>query len=76
MYVSADARFLKLIIHDFHANTHNIYNQVSIIAVSVVGSLLPEGGRMDMVSQPPGMPPPSVQYCWLGCWLAKCVALL
>ncbi len=54
MYVSADARFLKLVVLDHHVNSENVCNQVSIIAVSVVGTPLPDAVRGDMSSMPPG----------------------
>ncbi len=55
VYVSADARFLKMVILGHHVNDYNKFNQVSIIAVSVVGTPLPDAVRGDMSSMPPGV---------------------
>jgi centrosomal protein CEP104 len=54
VYVNADAAFLKLVIHECHNNKYNDRNQVSIIAVNVLGSVLPGHALDGPGTQPPG----------------------
>jgi len=38
VYIGKQGNFLKLLVHKNHLNKHNIYNQVGIIAINVLGS--------------------------------------
>uniref|UniRef100_F6U787 Centrosomal protein of 104 kDa n=1 Tax=Macaca mulatta TaxID=9544 RepID=F6U787_MACMU len=37
VYVDAVGQFLKLIFHQNHANKYNIYNQVALVAINIIG---------------------------------------
>ena len=37
VFVDFKGRFVKLLINENHINTHNIYNQVGVVAVSLLG---------------------------------------
>ncbi|CAF4250514.1 unnamed protein product, partial [Rotaria sp. Silwood2] len=38
IHVDADGLFLKLIIHKNYINRHNVHNQVSIVAINLLGN--------------------------------------
>jgi hypothetical protein len=54
VYVNADAAFLKLVVHECHSNKYNDRNQVSVIAVNVLGTVLSGHGLDAPGVQPPG----------------------
>ena len=41
VYVTADAVLLKLIFHQCHLNNFNVFNQIGLIALNVIGEVVP-----------------------------------
>lgn len=37
VYVDAVGQFLKLVLHQNHANKYNVYNQVALVAINIIG---------------------------------------
>nr|KAF6294230.1 centrosomal protein 104 [Pipistrellus kuhlii] len=37
VYVDTEGQFLKLVLHQNHANKYNIYNQVALVAMNIIG---------------------------------------
>lgn len=50
VFVEFTGRYLKLIINECHVNSQNIYNQVGIIAVSIMGFVLRDNDDYDAKS--------------------------
>ena len=65
VYVNADARFLRLLLHEHHQNPHNTKNQVALIAVNVLGTVMSDSSRAALR---PGVQPPG------GCRVGVAVA--
>ncbi|XP_014401676.1 PREDICTED: centrosomal protein of 104 kDa [Myotis brandtii] len=42
VYVDTEGQFLKLVFHQNHANKYNVYNQVALVAMNIIGD--PVGG--------------------------------
>jgi centrosomal protein CEP104 len=62
VYLKARGSFLKLLFHKSHINTLNLYNQVGLIALNILGQQSgPRGaimGAPDRYGAPPGLPGP------------------
>ena len=50
VYFQASGNFLKLLLHRCHVNTVNLFNQVGVVAVNVIGALGESGGH-EMAAQ-------------------------
>jgi centrosomal protein CEP104 len=53
VYINKSGTFLKLVLNENHPNKHNIYNQVGIIAVSLIGSDISEAKATPRSSDAP-----------------------
>jgi len=53
VYVDTQANFVRLVVHKCFVNQHNLFNQVGIIAVNLLGEL--SGGGRGAYSSSPGM---------------------
>ncbi|XP_008850899.1 centrosomal protein of 104 kDa isoform X2 [Nannospalax galili] len=51
VYVDAVGQFLKLIFHQNHANKYNIYNQVSLVAINIIGDPADFGDENNFTSR-------------------------
>ncbi|XP_035945446.1 centrosomal protein of 104 kDa isoform X2 [Halichoerus grypus] len=51
VYVDAVGQFLKLIFHENHANKYNIYNQVALVAVNIIGDPADFGDESNITSR-------------------------
>ncbi|XP_064642037.1 centrosomal protein of 104 kDa-like isoform X2 [Lineus longissimus] len=52
VHVDAMGVYLKLVIHKNHVNKHNLYNQVGVIAINVIGDSLDKNNDNDEVYLP------------------------
>ena len=50
VHVDAEGTFLKLVIHKNYVNKANLYNQVGLVALNVIGMNLDEEVRVTLVS--------------------------
>ncbi|MBZ3873846.1 Centrosomal protein of 104 kDa [Sciurus carolinensis] len=50
VYVDAVGQFLKLIFHQNHVNKYNIYNQVALVAVNIIGDPADFGDESNVVN--------------------------
>ncbi|EDV23945.1 uncharacterized protein TRIADDRAFT_57690 [Trichoplax adhaerens] len=44
VFLEGDARFIKILLHKNHVNKYNLYNQVGMVAVNVLGDFIDDGG--------------------------------
>uniref|UniRef100_A0A8D2AFH3 Centrosomal protein of 104 kDa n=1 Tax=Sciurus vulgaris TaxID=55149 RepID=A0A8D2AFH3_SCIVU len=51
VYVDAVGQFLKLIFHQNHVNKYNIYNQVALVAVNIIGDPADFGDESNVTSR-------------------------
>lgn len=51
VYVDAAGQFLKLIFHQNHANKYNIYNQVALVAINIIGDPADFGDESNLASR-------------------------
>uniref|UniRef100_A0A8C5P1T4 Centrosomal protein of 104 kDa n=1 Tax=Jaculus jaculus TaxID=51337 RepID=A0A8C5P1T4_JACJA len=51
VYVDAVGQFLKLIFHQNHANKYNIYNQVALVAINIIGDPADFGDESNITSR-------------------------
>uniref|UniRef100_A0A452U305 Centrosomal protein of 104 kDa n=1 Tax=Ursus maritimus TaxID=29073 RepID=A0A452U305_URSMA len=51
VYVDAVGQFLKLIFHENHVNKYNIYNQVALVAVNIIGDPADFGDESNITSR-------------------------
>ncbi|EDL14951.1 cDNA sequence BC046331 [Mus musculus] len=51
VYVDAVGQFLKLIFHQNHANKYNIYNQVALVAINIIGDPADLGDESNITSR-------------------------
>uniref|UniRef100_A0A8I3PDK0 Centrosomal protein of 104 kDa n=1 Tax=Canis lupus familiaris TaxID=9615 RepID=A0A8I3PDK0_CANLF len=51
VYVDAVGQFLKLIFHENHVNKYNIYNQVALVAVNIIGDPADFGDESHITSR-------------------------
>ncbi|KAM7100305.1 centrosomal protein of 104 kDa isoform 1-T1 [Molossus nigricans] len=51
VYVDAVGQFLKLIFHQNHANKYNIYNQVALVAINIIGDPADLGDESHIASR-------------------------
>ncbi|XP_045856713.1 centrosomal protein of 104 kDa isoform X2 [Meles meles] len=51
VYVDAVGQFLKLIFHENHVNKYNIYNQVALVAVNIIGDPVEFGDESNITSR-------------------------
>ncbi|XP_060057283.1 centrosomal protein of 104 kDa isoform X2 [Erinaceus europaeus] len=51
VYVDAVGQFLKLIFHQNHANKYNIYNQVALVAINIIGDPVDFGDESNTTSR-------------------------
>uniref|UniRef100_A0A1U7R1U7 centrosomal protein of 104 kDa n=1 Tax=Mesocricetus auratus TaxID=10036 RepID=A0A1U7R1U7_MESAU len=51
VYVDAVGQFLKLILHQNHANKYNIYNQVALVAINIIGDPADFGDESNITSR-------------------------
>lgn len=51
VYVDAVGQFLKLIFHQNHANKYNIYNQVALVAINIIGDPADLGDESNTTSR-------------------------
>ncbi|XP_048077677.1 centrosomal protein of 104 kDa isoform X2 [Ursus arctos] len=51
VYVDAVGQFLKLIFHENHVNKYNIYNQVALVAVNIIGDPADFGDENNITSR-------------------------
>lgn len=51
VYVDAVGQFLKLIFHQNHANKYNIYNQVALVAINIIGDPADLGDEGNITSR-------------------------
>ncbi|XP_053516221.1 centrosomal protein of 104 kDa isoform X2 [Artibeus jamaicensis] len=51
VYVDAVGQFLKLIFHQNHANKYNIYNQVALVAINIIGDPADFGDETNLASR-------------------------
>jgi len=56
VYIDCTGAFLKLLVHKCYLNTHNIYNQVGIVAVNLLGDYVggPSSGEVGVPAAPFG----------------------
>ena len=54
VYLKSRGQFMKLVLHKNHVNSYNLHNQVSIIALNVLGTVN-ERRAPAAFNQPPGM---------------------
>ncbi|XP_032158667.1 centrosomal protein of 104 kDa isoform X2 [Mustela erminea] len=51
VYVDAVGQFLKLIFHENHVNKYNVYNQVALVAVNIIGDPADFGDESNITSR-------------------------
>lgn len=51
VYVDAVGQFLKLIFHENHINKYNVYNQVALVAVNIIGDPADFGDESNITSR-------------------------
>ncbi|XP_020013962.1 centrosomal protein of 104 kDa isoform X2 [Castor canadensis] len=51
VYVDAVGQFLKLIFHQNHVNKYNIYNQVALVAINIIGDPADFGDKSNITSR-------------------------
>ncbi|XP_053777119.1 centrosomal protein of 104 kDa isoform X2 [Desmodus rotundus] len=51
VYVDAAGQFLRLVFHQNHANKYNIYNQVALVAINIIGDPADFGEESNLVSR-------------------------
>ncbi|XP_036918002.1 centrosomal protein of 104 kDa [Sturnira hondurensis] len=51
VYVDAAGQFLKLIFHQNHANKYNVYNQVALVAINIIGDPAEFGDESNLASR-------------------------
>lgn len=51
VYVDAVGQFLKLIFHQNHPNKYNIYNQVALVAINIIGDPVDFGDESNITSR-------------------------
>ncbi|XP_057606579.1 centrosomal protein of 104 kDa isoform X3 [Hippopotamus amphibius kiboko] len=51
VYVDAVGQFLKLIFHQNHANKYNVYNQVALVAINIIGDPADFGDESSITSR-------------------------
>ncbi|XP_069893277.1 centrosomal protein of 104 kDa isoform X1 [Dipodomys merriami] len=51
VYVDAVGQFLKLIFHENHVNKYNIYNQVALVAINIIGDPADFGDKNNITSR-------------------------
>ncbi|XP_074190310.1 centrosomal protein of 104 kDa isoform X2 [Rhinolophus sinicus] len=51
VYVDAVGQFLKLIFHENHANKYNVYNQVALVAINIIGDPADLGDESNIASR-------------------------
>jgi len=52
VHVDAEGTFLKFVLHKNFVNRQNLYNQVGLIAINIIGDELPENLRNNMELDP------------------------
>ncbi|KAM5323367.1 centrosomal protein of 104 kDa isoform 2-T2 [Glossophaga mutica] len=51
VYVDAVGQFLKLVFHQNHANKYNVYNQVALVAINIIGDPADFGDESNLASR-------------------------
>ncbi|XP_072831644.1 centrosomal protein of 104 kDa isoform X3 [Vicugna pacos] len=51
VYVDAVGQFLKLVFHQNHVNKYNVYNQVALVAINIIGDPADVGDESDVASR-------------------------